>query len=97
MLYEVITVHWTFASGDPDKHVTPGWLSTWVLRQTRHGNILIFHINGRGYSTAKALPVIVEQLRRKGYRFTLLRDVLGAGEGNSSNSRQGQVSPPISF
>nr|WP_321467368.1 polysaccharide deacetylase family protein [uncultured Desulfobulbus sp.] len=90
-------VHWTFASGDPDKRITPGWLSTWVLNRTRQGNILIFHINGRGYSTAKALPVIVQQLRKKGYRFVLLRDVLGREEGKRSSVQDNQVSPPISL
>ena len=79
-------VHWTFASGDPDKRVTPGWLTTWVLGKARQGNILIFHINGRGYSTGKALPAIVRQLRGKGYRFVRLRDVLDTGEESPSNS-----------
>ena len=79
-------VHWTFASGDPDKRVSPGWLTTWVLGRARKGNILIFHINGRGYSTGKALPAIVRQLRGKGYRFVRLRDVLDTGEESPSNS-----------
>lgn len=79
-------VHWTFASGDPDKRVSPGWLTTWVLGKARQGNILIFHINGRGYSTGKALPAIVRQLRGKGYRFVRLRDVLDTGEESPSNS-----------
>jgi len=90
-------VHWSFASGDPDKHITPGWLSSWVLNRTRQGNILIFHINGRGYSTGKALPIIVRQLRKKGYRFVLLRDVLGTEGENRSSTRSNQVSPPISI
>jgi peptidoglycan/xylan/chitin deacetylase (PgdA/CDA1 family) len=72
-------VHWTFASGDPAKEVTPKRLSAWVLGKTRPGDILIFHINGRGYSTAEALPGIVQQLRQRGYRFVLLKDILGPG------------------
>lgn len=90
-------VHWTFASGDPDKRISPGWLSAWVLGKARQGNILIFHINGRGYSTGKALPEIVRQLRRKGYRFVLLRDLLTTGKDASPNFHQRQISPPISF
>jgi len=70
-------VHWTFASGDPDRHITPKRLETWVLRETRPGYILIFHINGRGYSTAKALPVIVKELERRGYRFVRLDEFIG--------------------
>jgi peptidoglycan/xylan/chitin deacetylase (PgdA/CDA1 family) len=47
-----------------------------VLAKTRPGSILIFHINGRGWSTAAALPDIVTELRRRGYRFTTLADAL---------------------
>lgn len=69
-------VHWTFASGDPAKEVTARHLEDWVLSQTRPGDILIFHINGRGWSTAEALPHIVDALRRRGYRFTTLAQAL---------------------
>jgi peptidoglycan-N-acetylglucosamine deacetylase len=71
-------VHWSFASGDPDRSLSPQRLSAWVLGKARPGNILIFHINGRGYSTGEALPAIVEQLRRRGYRFVRLDAVLAA-------------------
>ena len=33
------------------------------------GDIMIFHINSRGYKTSRALPLVVEQLREQGYRF----------------------------
>lgn len=69
-------VHWSFASGDPAKEVTPQHLQDWVLSQTRPGSVLIFHINGRGWSTAQALPAIVEELKRRGYRFTTLQQAL---------------------
>jgi peptidoglycan/xylan/chitin deacetylase (PgdA/CDA1 family) len=69
-------VHWSFASGDPAKDVTPQHLQDWVLSQTKPGAILIFHINGRGWSTAAALPAIVGALRQRGYRFTTLADAL---------------------
>jgi len=69
-------VHWSFASGDPAKEVTPQRLEDWILSRTRPGSILIFHINGRGWSTAEALPPIVDELRRRGYRFTTLQQAL---------------------
>ena len=71
-------VHWSFASGDPDKRLGPQRLSQWVLGKVRPGNILIFHINGRGYSTGEALPEIVGQLRARGYRFVRLDALLVA-------------------
>lgn len=69
-------VHWSFASGDPDQYLTPKRLTAWVLAKARPGDILIFHINGRGYSTGDALPGIVQQLRQWGYRFVRLDELL---------------------
>ena len=69
-------VHWRFPSGDPAKDVSAAHLEEWVLSQTRPGDILIFHINGRGWRTAEALPPIVAELRRRGYRFTTLARAL---------------------
>lgn len=69
-------VHWTFASGDPDPHVTPEKLVSHVVSNTKPGSIVIFHANGRGYSTKKALPIIVEELMRKGYSFVRLEDYI---------------------
>lgn len=65
-------VHWSFASGDPAKSVTPAHLSQWVLSQTRPGSILIFHINGRGYATGAALPGLLADLKKRGYQFVRL-------------------------
>lgn len=67
-------VHWTFPSGDPDKKVTPSMLKNWVVSKTKSGNILIFHINGRGHSTGDALPDIISSLRKKGIKFVKLED-----------------------
>lgn len=69
-------VHWSFASGDPAPGLQPGHLKNWVLSKTRPGDILIFHVNGRAPATAKALPEIVAQLRRRGVQFVRLDEVL---------------------
>jgi peptidoglycan/xylan/chitin deacetylase (PgdA/CDA1 family) len=69
-------VHWSFASGDPVKVIGPEALSEGVLQRVRPGSILIFHINGRGWSTADALPGIIAELRKRGYGFTRLDAVL---------------------
>lgn len=76
-------VHWSFASGDPDKQLSPQRLSAWVLRRAKLGNILIFHVNGRGYSTGAALPEIVAELRKRDMQFVRLDSVLSAaGNGH---------------
>ena len=59
-------VHWSFASGDPDKHLSAQKIIDWVGAKTKSGDILIFHINGRGYTTPKTLPVIIKDLQEKG-------------------------------
>lgn len=69
-------VHWSFASGDPVRDLTPDELARWVLAKVRPGSILIFHINGRGWSTGDALPGIVATLRRRGYSFVRLDESL---------------------
>jgi len=69
-------VHWSFASGDPIRGLQAQALTDWVLSKTKPGSILIFHINGRGWSTAQALPGILDALQKKGYGFTRLDAVL---------------------
>ncbi len=65
-------VHWTYPSGDPDPKITADALANGVVRQATPGAMLIFHINGRGWRTAEALPKIVAQLRKQGYHFVPL-------------------------
>ena len=69
-------VHWRWAEGDPDPQVTADKLVAQTLARTRAGDILIFHINGRGVHTAEALPRILDGLMAKGYRFVAIRDYL---------------------
>ncbi len=69
-------VHWTFPSGDPDKRITPQRLASHVINNTKPGAILIFHANGRGYSTGEAMPIIVEELKKRGYNFVRLEEYL---------------------
>jgi peptidoglycan/xylan/chitin deacetylase (PgdA/CDA1 family) len=69
-------VHWSFASGDPARGVTPDHLKDWVLAKTRPGTILIFHVNGRAPATAPALPAILAELRHRGYSFVRLDEVM---------------------
>lgn len=69
-------VHWTFPSGDPDKSITADRLAKFVVSKTKPGSILIFHANGRGYSTPEALPEIIKNLKLQGYQFIRLEDYL---------------------
>ena len=71
-----VVVHYRWEVGDPDPHETPSRIVNETLEGTKPGDILIYHINGRGWHTAEALPRLIAGLQEKGYRFVLLRDYL---------------------
>ena len=71
-------VHWRWAEGDPAPSVDAERLVAQTLARTRPGDILIFHVNGRGWHTAEALPRIVDGLAAKGYRFVTVAEALPA-------------------
>lgn len=65
-------VHWRWAEGDPARSVDADTLVAQTLARTRPGDILIFHVNGRGWHTAEAMPRIVDGLTARGYTFVTL-------------------------
>jgi len=69
-------VHYRWETGDPDKRETADKIVAETLATTRPGDILIHHVNGRGWHSGEAMPRLVEGLLRQGYRFVLLRDYL---------------------
>ena len=90
-------VHWRWATGDPDPKEGANALYKRVISKTEPGDILIFHINGRGVHTAEALPRIVDQLKAEGYRFVLVSDYVGVphphGAASTSMAPQKPVGP----
>ena len=73
-----VVVHYRWEVGDPDPHETANRIVNETLEGARPGDILINHINGRGWHTAEALPRMIAGLQAKGYRFVLLKDYLTA-------------------
>lgn len=71
-------VHYRWEVGDPDPHESANRIVREIREGTRPGDIEIFHINGRGWHTAEALPRVIEELKADGYRFVLLKDYLKA-------------------
>jgi len=69
-------VHYRWEVGDPDPHESADRIVRETLEGTRPGDILIYHINGRGWHTAEALPRMIAGLQDRGYRFVLLKDYL---------------------
>jgi peptidoglycan/xylan/chitin deacetylase (PgdA/CDA1 family) len=75
------TVTWDVVSGDPSAHTTTAGMIKTVVSKTRPGSIVIFHINGRGHKTAEALPVIVRELRERGFRFVQVSELIASRAG----------------
>lgn len=74
------TVTYDVASGDPDPNLEAAAIVRYVTWKVRNGSIVIFHINGRGYTTATTLPRIVEILRARGYRLVTVSQLLDRKE-----------------
>ena len=72
-------VHWRWPEGDPDPKIDATQLIEQTLSRTRAGDILIFHVNGRGWHTAEALPRILDGLAARGFRIVSLPEYLPAG------------------
>jgi len=72
-------VLWDVVSGDPGKRATAPAIVRTVLRETRSGSIIIFHINARAPQTATALPPILRELRARGFSFVHISTLLGSG------------------
>jgi len=74
-------VLWDVVSGDPSAGSTAASIVHTVLKKTRPGSIIVFHINGRGWKTAEALPSVISGLRMRGFRFVHLSVLLAARPG----------------
>jgi peptidoglycan-N-acetylglucosamine deacetylase len=75
-----IAIQWDLASGDPARGMTPQILRHQVVANAHPGDIVVFHANGRGYSTAAALPAIIADLRKQNYEFVTVSNLMAAGE-----------------
>jgi peptidoglycan/xylan/chitin deacetylase (PgdA/CDA1 family) len=72
----LVSVQFNLASGDPDPHISAKRLINYVTDSARNGSIIVMHMNGRGWRTAEALPRVILRLRKKGYKFVTVSDLL---------------------
>jgi peptidoglycan-N-acetylglucosamine deacetylase len=83
------TVMYDLASGDPDSTISRERLIRYVVSHTQKGSMIVMHVNGRGWHTAKALPAIIQSLRKRGFVFVKVSDLLGKHtQENSSPLRK---------
>ncbi len=74
-------IQWSVVTGDPVKGQSAKAIARAVITGVkRHpGAIVVAHANGRGWNTAQALPLFIPELRKQGYRFVTVTELLAAG------------------
>ena len=72
-------IQWDVVTADSQKNRTAEEITKTVLGKVRPGSIIICHANGRGYHTAKALPMFVPELQKQGYSFVTVSQLLNLG------------------
>ncbi|MBM7865724.1 polysaccharide deacetylase family protein [Heliobacterium gestii] len=68
-------VLWSLDTFDWD-HKRPEEIAAYVIENARSGDIILMHCGGNGAATAKALPVMIDGLRQKGYAFVTVAEML---------------------
>jgi peptidoglycan/xylan/chitin deacetylase (PgdA/CDA1 family) len=70
------TIQYDLASGDPDPSFTKEELIRYVTATARNGSIIVMHMNQGGWHTAEALPEIIARLRKRGFTFKTVTDMI---------------------
>jgi peptidoglycan/xylan/chitin deacetylase (PgdA/CDA1 family) len=73
-------IQWSIVTGDPAKGQSAEAIARVILERVKPGAIVVAHANGRGWHTAEALRKVVPELRRRGYRFVTVSELLASGE-----------------
>jgi peptidoglycan/xylan/chitin deacetylase (PgdA/CDA1 family) len=72
-------VQWSVVPGDPSPAASAESIAGEILSRAKPGAIVVLHANGRGVSTASALPLFVPELVRRGYSFVTVSELLLKG------------------
>ena len=72
-------IQWDVVTKDSRKSQSAEAIANVVLENAQPGSIIICHANGRGYHTARALPLFVPELRNRGYTFVTVSYLLTLG------------------
>jgi len=73
-------IQWDVVTADPSSKQSATAIAKTVLRNVKPGSIIIAHANGRGYNTAKALPLFIPNLKKRGYQFMTVTELLKSGK-----------------
>lgn len=72
----LLAIQWDVSSGDPLRTLSPARMADAVVKGVRRGSIVLFHANGRGWSTAQALRMIIPRLRDEKYELVTVTELL---------------------
>jgi peptidoglycan/xylan/chitin deacetylase (PgdA/CDA1 family) len=75
----LFAIQWDVSTGDPSRNASARSIARAVLTEAKPGSIIIAHANGRGWNTAKALPLFVPEMRKQGYEFVTVSELMAAG------------------
>lgn len=76
----LVPIQWSIVTGDPAKGQGAEAIARAILDHAEPGAIVVAHANGRGWHTAEAMRKVVPELRRRGYRFVTVSELLASGE-----------------
>jgi peptidoglycan/xylan/chitin deacetylase (PgdA/CDA1 family) len=85
----LVTIQYDIASGDPDPNLSPQRIARIILRDTKGGSIIVFHMNKNGVHTAEVLPQIIEGLRNKGFTLVTVGELLNENKLNKATKGGG--------
>jgi len=72
-------IQWSLTTGDPDPASTAERIVKIVLDRVRPGDIIIGHANGNGHGTGQAVPTLVAELKKRGFTFVTVSELLESG------------------
>ena len=75
----LIAIQWDFSAWDSARSQSAQRIAARMIRDVRSGSIVLAHGNGRGFHTAAALRIAIPKLRKKGFKFVKVSQLLAAG------------------
>jgi len=76
----LLAIQWDVVSGDPAPAQNAEAIRRGVSAHAKPGSIVVMHANGRGFHTAEALPLLIADLRQRGFEFATVGELLEKGE-----------------
>lgn len=82
----LVAIQWDVVSADPSPAQSAEAIRRGVVGAAKSGSIVVMHGNGRGRHTAEALPEIIADLRKRGFEFATVGELLSKGRPVTAES-----------